>query len=1402
MVFTQFTHVPFPQIGNIVLFEPKDPFPTSPSRFEPLSSLPDDGSPTSSFHTLRSSHSIPRSSSPRRQDRQRRRPVAVRIARRTPTVCHVHASPPHTHTTYVPASDGLLRPDERKLFSLPSPASGHFLLAMQIHVQGESLDVLAMIDSGASGSFIGLDFARRANIQLTKKSTPIPITTIDGSSISSGPITSHLVSTISLGAHAESIQLEATSLGHYDVVLGLPWLRRHNPVIDWGAGTLTFSRCACSFTTSAPLGVGVKSPFHSHFPSPFPSPVVVHALEREYLLPTPTRQDNSISSILSRPPSKSFFPDHYSFTTNTPPPFSLSSATSTHCDVSSSTPASEHPDLTKIPDCYHAYADVFSKSKANVLAEHRPYDLSIDLMPDKTPPFGPLYSLNQPEQAELQTYIDEHLAKGFIRPSRSPASSPVLFVKKKGGKLRLCVDYRSLNAITIKNRYPIPRIADLLDRVEGCTVFTKIDLQHAFNLVRIREGDEWKTAFRTRYGLFEYLVMPFGLSNAPSAFQALINDVLRDLLDIHVVVYLDDILIFSKNQSDHEAVVLDVLQRLRDAKLFASLDKCEFNKSSVEFLGFILSSDGISMAPDKLSTIADWPTPSNPTDIQSFMGFVNFYRRFIPRLSVIAAPLTDLTKKDVGWTWSSDCNTAFEGLKSLFLAAPILRHFDPLRPIVLTTDASLFGIAGVLSQHDDEGHLHPVAYHSRKLIPAESRYQVHDRELLAIVECFSNWRHWLAGAAHQLRVVTDHKNLVYFMSSRPLNDRQSRWAMRLADFDFTLVHEPGKTNVADAPSRRIDYALGIEDLKTALHPPVLGHSNLNDPHEHRAVNALNTAESPPSDLLADIIAGYAHDPFIEDDARSPKPSLEKLEDYYYHQGRLYAPPPVRVRILQSCHDAPAAGHPGRAKTLDLVLRTFSWPGVRRFTRSFVTSCDLCQRTKSPRHAPYGFLQSLKVPTRPWADISHDMIVKLPLSDGYDSIWVVIDRLTKMAHFIPCYESMSSEDLADLYLLHVFRLHGLPSSITSDRGSTFASAFTRRLHELLGITTRLTTAYHPQANGQTERTNQTLETYLRSFISYQQDDWVTLLPLAEFAFNNATSDSTQKSPFFANYGYDPRFDLVSSSGASSVPAAEAYQDRLRSIHEELRLELEHANLDMARFYDQHAARPPSLANGDWVMLRRRNLKTRRPSDKLDFRSIGPFQVLSRVPGRDVYRLALPRSMSRIHPVFNINLLERAEHPSIVPGRAAPPPPALSIADESFSDSEIETVFDTRRIRTRTDYFVGYSNRSIAERRWIPFSDLPDYAHELARLFHTRFPTKPSAPALRRPAGPAVVLDHPSYPPKPPPAALPDAAQAVRPRALPAAPPVSSVPSHLLSYAPPLRQVTRSGRLATRPRYAQP
>lgn len=369
----------------------------------------------------------------------------------------------------------------------------------------------------------------------------------------------------------------------------------------------------------------------------------------------------------------------------------------------------------------------------------------------------------------------------------------------------MCVDFRGLNAITKKNRYPVPLIQDLLDRVQGCKIFTVIDLVSAYSHVRIKEGDEWKTAFRTHLGLFEHLVVPYGLTNAPAAFQAFIQDVLRDILDICCVVYLDDILIFSRTQEEHDRHVRLVLDHLRAAGLCANPAKCEWDRSEVEYLGFIISADGIKMNPKKLTTIVDWPEPSSVKDIQSFLGFTNFYRRFIDHYSEITVPLTRLTRKDVPFVFDKPARDTFETLKRCFTAFPVLRHFNPHAPCTLSTDASDFALSGVLQQPDDDDLLHPIAFYSRKFSPAEINYEVHDKELLGIVECFREQRAWLLGSPHPISVITDHKNLEYFMSSQILNRRQARWAMFLSDFDFRLTWAPGKSNVADAPSRRPDF---------------------------------------------------------------------------------------------------------------------------------------------------------------------------------------------------------------------------------------------------------------------------------------------------------------------------------------------------------------------------------------------------------------------------------------------------------------------------------------------------------------------------------------------------------------------------------------------------------------------
>jgi hypothetical protein len=310
--------------------------------------------------------------------------------------------------------------------------------------------------------------------------------------------------------------------------------------------------------------------------------------------------------------------------------------------------------LTVLPTEYYEFADVFSRKDADTLPPHRPYDHRIELKEDSKPPISRLYPMSRDELLVLRKYLEDHLQKGFIRASSSPISSPVLFVKKPSGGLRLCVDYRALNALSRKNQYPLPLIRETLDKMAKAKFFTKLDIIAAFNRIRIANGDEYKTAFRTRYGLFEYLVMPFGLTGAPSTFQHYINDSLREYLDIFCTAYLDDVLIYSDSLEDHRKHVKLVLRALREAGLQAEIEKCEFHTTETRYLGLIIGTEGVKMDPKKIETIKNWPQPKTLKDIQAFLGFANFYRRFILGFSVIVKPLTALTKKDIQFRWSKD----------------------------------------------------------------------------------------------------------------------------------------------------------------------------------------------------------------------------------------------------------------------------------------------------------------------------------------------------------------------------------------------------------------------------------------------------------------------------------------------------------------------------------------------------------------------------------------------------------------------------------------------------------------------------------------------------------------------------------------------------------------------------
>ncbi|KAK3517134.1 hypothetical protein QTP86_003981 [Hemibagrus guttatus] len=429
--------------------------------------------------------------------------------------------------------------------------------------------------------------------------------------------------------------------------------------------------------------------------------------------------------------------------------------------------------MTTIPACYSHFHDVFCPRKASKLPPHRPWDCAIDLIPGESVPRGKIYSLSIPEEKAMEEFIKEALSQGYIRQSASPAASSFFFVAKKDVGLRPCIDYWALKKITVKFRYPLPLVPSALERLRGTTEFTKLDLRSAYNLIRIREGDEWKTAFD------------------------FMHEVLREFLHKSALVYIDDILIYSRSMAEHRRHVAEVLQHLRN-QLFLNAEKCVFHQSSIQFLGYVIDRSGVRMDEKKVAAVRNWPIPTSVKDLQRFLGFENFYWRFIQDYSSITSPLTSLLQnKPKSLTWNPAATQAFDKLKTALTTAPLLVHPNPELPFIVEVDASVLS-----QQQGNPRKLHPCAFFSRKLSLAEVNYDIGNRELLAIKLALEEWRHWLEGAKYPFIVLTDHKNLEYLRAAKRLNPRQARWALFFTRFHFTISYRPGSKNIkADTLSR-------------------------------------------------------------------------------------------------------------------------------------------------------------------------------------------------------------------------------------------------------------------------------------------------------------------------------------------------------------------------------------------------------------------------------------------------------------------------------------------------------------------------------------------------------------------------------------------------------------------------
>jgi hypothetical protein len=764
--------------------------------------------------------------------------------------------------------------------------------------------------------------------------------------------------------------------------------------------------------------------------------------------------------------------------------------------------------------------------------------------------------------------------------------------------------------------------------------------------------------------------MPFGLTGAPSTWQ---NDQLYDILDVYATAYLDDILVYSKNKREHVEHVREVLRRLIKCGLTADIKKCEFSTSKTKYLGIIITPGGLEMDDDKVKALSEWEPPSTRRQLQRFLGFANFYRRFIQGFSTLSLPLVSLTRKDAPFAWTTDCQLAFEALKKAFITAPALRTYDWSLKTVVEVDASNWASGGCLSQVGPDGELYPVAYFSAKHSAQECNYDIYDKELLAIIKALEEWRPELEGSEEPFQIVTDHKNLQTFATTKQLSPRHMRWSEFLSRFNFRITYKPGTLNTRpDALSRKpedvptsenddrlrarrralIDPAkfdasmlaimkeggapVSLFSLDTSRHlDDLITDSYRDSPTLQSMVIALKSDRAWPSDLKTRL--------------RIPFAECELVAGRIYFRKRLIIDPDdneLQLQVIYRTHASGPGGHPGRAKTIDLLNRKYYWPNMATLIRHFVAGCVLCDKTKTPRSRPVGFLKPLPLPFRPWEDISIDYVSPLPpcprFGREFKHVLVVVDRLTKMRHFIAT-ETLDAEELADRFIDRVYTLHGVPESIISDRGTQFISTFWRALSKRLGVTLKPSSAWHPETNGQTERINAEMEQYLRLFINWAQTDWAVWLPLAEFAGNNMISETTGVSPFFANYGFHPRMGIepprpappdLSEHQRREFFNANEIANRFAAVLDQLKALSRQAQDRYEKNANTRRTDAPAHKVGDLVMLDTANMQTGRPMSKLAPRWEGPFKVTK--ASSHAVTLQLPKNM-RVFNTFHVSLV---------------------------------------------------------------------------------------------------------------------------------------------------------------------
>lgn len=881
------------------------------------------------------------------------------------------------------------------------------------------------------------------------------------------------------------------------------------------------------------------------------------------------------------------------------------------------------------------------------------------------------------QRKEVEKMTQDMLDTGIIQYSHSPFASPVLLVKKKDGTWRFCVDYRKLNDITVKDGYPIPLIDELLDELEGAKVFTKIDLRAGYHQVRMRIEDVPKTAFVTSAGHYEFKVMPFGLTNAPATFQALMNDIFRKQLREFVLVFFDDILVYSKSETDHLTHVRVVLTILRKQQLFAKSSKCSFGQYQVEYLGHVIDQRGVRVDDNKIEAVKNWPAPNTMKALRGFLGLTGYYRKFVRNYGIIAKPLTNLLKKGQ-FLWSEEAQEAFNQLKRALTETPVLQLPNFKKSFVVETDACYHGIGAILMQ---EGH--PLAYLSKALAPKSLGYSVYEKEFLAILLAVQKWRSYLICGTFTIR--TDQKALKYLLEQKISTPLQHKYMAKLMGFNYRIEYKKGIENgAADALSRRIEQA------------------------KLQQVTVLQPA------WIEELVNSYEGDEFANQRISECTIEPQGVSFFYYQdgllrfKGRLYVGKTTELRnkIIQNMHESSMGGHSGIENTYQKINQTFFWPELRQEVKEWVKACHICQVSKHENVRQPGFLQPLPVPEQAWTYITMDFITKLPNSNGKDTIWVAVDRFTKYAHFIALGTPLTSSSLSKTFVDVIYRLHGLPSYVVSDRDPIFTSHFWKELMIRLGIQQQLSSANHPQTDGQTERVNQCLESYLRCMCSQFPKKWSEWIPLAEWWYNTTYHSRT---PFEALYGYSPPQLGYGPHLIAKTAGVDTWMKSHQMVTQQLKNLLIEAQGRMS-YYANKGRSERSFQIDDWVYLKLKPYKqlSLRKSHiwKIAPKYAGPFKVIQKV-GAAAYKLLLPPA-AKVHSVFHVSLLKKKV------GKKEVVTPILPLMDEEGQQMLIPVAVLEKRL-------VKKNNRAAGQ--WlIQWSHLPkeEATWEDAEEFMKKFP----------------------------------------------------------------------------------